>query len=78
MGWETKRSYPVDVSRKITVQATDGQIGAWTAAARKMGKASPGAFVAWAADMYLALSAAYKEQADKHLDECNPPARTYR
>ena len=55
MGWESKRSYPVHVSKKITVQASAGQIGAWTAAARKMGKASPGAFVAWAADMYLEL-----------------------
>ena len=77
MGWETKRSYPVDVSRKITVQATPGQIGAWTAAAREMGKSSPGAFVAWAADMYLALSEAYKKQVDRHLDECNPPSRSH-
>jgi hypothetical protein len=78
MGWESKRSYPVDVSRKITIQATPGQIGAWTHAARKMGKTSPGAFAAWAADMYLALDAAYKKQMDRHLDECAgllPPPR---
>lgn len=73
MGWETRRSYPLDVSRKISVQATPGQVSAWTAAARKMGKSSPGAFVAWAADMYLALADAYKKQVDRHLDECNPP-----
>jgi hypothetical protein len=78
MGWESRRSYPVDASKKVTVQATPDQIGAWTAAARKMGKASPGAFVAWAADMYLALSAAYEKQILQHADECNPPARTYR
>lgn len=78
MGWESKRSYPVDVSRKITVQATEGQISAWTAAARKMGKQSPGAFVAFAADVFLAMQDAYNKQVDQHLDDCNPPARTYR
>ena len=72
MGWDSRRSYPIGVSRKVTVQATPGQIGTWTHAARKMGKASPGAFVAWAADMYLALSAAYEKQVLQHADECNP------
>jgi hypothetical protein len=72
MSWGSRRSYPLDVSRKVTVQATPGQIGAWTTAAHKMGKASPGAFVAWAADMYLALSAAHEKQVLQHADECNP------
>lgn len=73
MGWESRRSYPVHVSKKITVQATSMQKGAWTAAARRMGKSTPGAFLAWAADMYLAMTAAYEKQVLKHADECNPP-----
>lgn len=73
MGWDSRRSYPVHASKKITVQATSVQVGAWTAAAQKMGKVSPGAFVAWAADMYLAMAAAHERQVLKHADECNPP-----
>ena len=73
MAWDSRRSYPVHVSKKITVQATPGQKGAWTAAAQRMGKSTPGAFLAWAADMYLAMTAAYETQVLKHADECNPP-----
>lgn len=73
MAWDSRRSYPVNAFKKITVQATAEQKGRWTAAARRMGKSTPGAFLAWAADMYLAMTAAYEKQVLKHADECNPP-----
>jgi hypothetical protein len=72
MGWDSRRSYPVDVSARVTVQATVGQKARWKAAARRKGMGSAGAFLSWAADMYLALSAAHEKQALQHADECNP------
>jgi hypothetical protein len=76
MGWESKRSYPTDVSTKVTVQATAGQKARWKAAAHKRGLQSAGAFLAWAGDVFLAMEEAYKKQVDQHLDECNPPSRS--
>lgn len=78
MGWESKRSYPTDVSTKVTVQARAGQKARWKRAAKKRGLASAGAFLAFAADIFLEMEDAYNKQVDRHLDECNPPARTYR
>ena len=78
MGWENRRSYPVAVSKKITVQATPGQIGRWKHAAHRYSKGTPGAFLAWAGDIFLALADAYSKQVDRHLDECAgllPPPR---
>ena len=77
MGWESKRSYPVDVSTKVMVQATASQKACWKAAAYRKGLATPGAFLAWAADVFLEMEEAYKKQVDRHRDECNPPSRTY-
>ena len=77
MGWDSKRSYPVDVSTKVMVQATASQKACWKAAAHRKGLATPGAFLAWAGDMFLELEEAYKKQLDRHRDECNPPSRTY-
>ena len=76
MGWETRRHYPVDVSTKVSVQATTGQKARWKAAAYRKGLGTPGAFLAWAADVFLAMEDAYKNQVDRHLDECNPPSRS--
>lgn len=72
MGWDSKRSYPVDVTSKLTVQATADQKARWTAAARRMGKASPGAFLSWAGDVLLALLATYERETVDHADRCNP------
>jgi hypothetical protein len=72
MGWESKRSYPLDVSTKVTVQATTGQKGRWIAAAKRRDMQTPGAFLAWAADMYLALVDAYERQTIQYADDCNP------
>lgn len=77
MGWDSRRSYPVNASEKVTVQATSDQKAAWTAAAKRMGKSSPGAFVAWTADMYLAMMDAYERQVVQHADECDPPSRSH-
>jgi hypothetical protein len=77
MGWDSKRSYPVDVSTKVTVQATASQKSRWKAAAYRKGLETPGAFLAWAADVFLEMEEAYKKQVDRHLNECNPPSRTY-
>jgi hypothetical protein len=73
MGWDTKRYYPVDVSTTVIVQATTGQKVRWKAAAQRRGMGTPGAFVAWAADMYIALVDAYERQTIQYADECNPP-----
>ena len=73
MGWETRRHYPVDVSTKVTVQATAGQKARWKAAAHCYGKGTAGGFLAWAGDLFLALADAYDKQVIRHADECNPP-----
>ena len=73
MGWDSKRSYPVDVSKTVTVRATASQKARWKAAAQRRGMGTPGAFVAWAADMYLALVDAYERQTIQYADDCNPP-----
>lgn len=78
MGWDTKCYYPADVSTKVTVQATAGQKARWKAAAHRYGRGTPGAFLAWAGDLFLALADAYSKQMDRHLDECAgllPPSR---
>jgi hypothetical protein len=77
MGWDSRRSYPVDVSARVTVQATVGQKARWKAAARSKGLGTPGAFIAWAADMYLAMAAAHEKQVLQHADECNPMSRSH-
>lgn len=72
MGWDSKRYYPVNASTKVTVQATMMQRGRWTAAARLYSRGTPGAFLAWAGDMFLAFAATYERQTLRHADECNP------
>ena len=77
MGWDTKRYYPVHVSKTVTVQATADQKARWKAAAHRRGLGTPGAFLAWAADVFLAMADAYDKQVERHLDECNPPSRSH-
>jgi hypothetical protein len=69
MGWDSKRYYPVDAHAKVTVKATDSQKVAWTYAAKKLGKGTPGAFLAWAADMAIAFVGAYEKTQERHLEE---------
>jgi hypothetical protein len=72
MGWDSKLSYPPDATRNVTVKATSHQKAAWTEAARRHGKASPGAFLAWAGDVYIAMQRAYFDAAQEHDDALHP------
>ena len=71
MSWSSKRHYPVDASRTVTVKATEFQKGAWKYAAQKLGIPTPGPFLAWAADMAIALLAAYERVQDERLKEAD-------
>ena len=72
MSWDSKLSYPPDATRSVSVKATPGQKSAWEAAASRHGKASAGAFLAWAGDLYLALQRAYHDAIQAHDDSLNP------
>jgi hypothetical protein len=72
MGWNSKLSYPPDATRNVSVKATPYQKSAWEVAARRHGKASPGAFLAWAGDLYLALQRAWEDAVQEHDDSLNP------
>lgn len=72
MSWDSKLSYPPDATRSVSVKATPGQKSAWEVAARRHGKASPGAFLAWAGDLYLALQRAWEDAVQAHDDALNP------
>lgn len=72
MGWDSKPSYPPSATRNVSVKATPSQKMAWDEAARRHGKASAGAFLAWAGDVYLALQRAYHDAAREHDDALNP------
>jgi hypothetical protein len=65
-GWNSKPSYPPHAVLRIPVRATDGQKWAWSAQAKKQGMASPGAFLAWAADLYIALHQAWEDAVEEH------------
>ncbi|HEX6903349.1 MAG TPA: hypothetical protein VF789_26770 [Thermoanaerobaculia bacterium] len=72
MSWDSKLSYPPDADRTVSVRATANQKGCWTAAARRRGLATPGAFLAWAGDVVLALERAYENACLDHSDALNP------
>ena len=72
MGWDSKLSYPPDATRSVSVKATPAQKSAWEVAARRHGKASAGAFLAWAGDLYLALQRAHHDAVQAHDDSRNP------
>lgn len=65
-------SYPPGATRSVSVKATPDQKAAWEVAARNHGKATPGAFLAMAGDLYLALQRAYFDAARAHDDSLNP------
>jgi hypothetical protein len=72
MGWESKLSYPPDATRNVSVKATPVQKSRWEDAASRHGKASAGAFLAWAGDLYLSLQRAYHDAIQAHDDSLNP------
>ena len=72
MGWDSKLSYPLDARRNVTVRATDGQKAKWQYEAKKHGMASAGAFLAWAADLYIALHRAWEDAVHAHDEALHP------
>jgi hypothetical protein len=72
MSWDSKLSYPPDATRNVSVKATPAQKSTWEVAARRHGKASAGAFLAWAGDLYLALHRAWEDAVQAHDDSLNP------
>ena len=54
--WPTKQ-------RSVSVRATDLQVMSWEAAARRQGKKSAGAFLAWAGDVAVLFLDALHEAA---------------
>ena len=72
MGWDSKVSYRPDATINVSVKATPFQKAAWGEAARRHGKASPGAFLAWAGDLYLALQRAYFDAVHEHDEALHP------
>src|SRR5262249_34787754 len=66
MGWDSKLSYPPGAVLKVPVRATDAQKAAWESAARKHGMATAGAYLAWAADLHIAMSRAYFDAVLEH------------
>jgi hypothetical protein len=67
------RSYPPDATLTVPVKATHAQKIAWESAAGRHGKATAGAFLAWAGDLYLALLYAYRDAVEAHDDSLDGP-----
>jgi hypothetical protein len=67
------RSYPPDASRTVPVKATDGQKAKWEYEAKRHSMASAGAFLAWAADLYIALHRAWEDAVQAHDDALEGP-----
>jgi hypothetical protein len=72
-GWNPKPSYVSGAFLKVPVRATEAQKAAWELAAKKHGMASAGAFLAFAADVYVALSRAYFDTVQEHEDALEGP-----
>jgi hypothetical protein len=72
MSWASKPSYPPDATRTVSMKATEDQKNRWSVAATRRGLATPGAFVAFAADIYLAVERAYLDANHEHHVSINP------
>jgi len=75
MGWDTKRCYRPGATKRVTVQATLVQAISWSNAARRWGKETPGAFLAWAGDTAVAALRAFdevSEERQREIDEGKP------
>jgi hypothetical protein len=71
MSGESKPSYPPGATRAVTVKATPEQKSTWEVAGQRHGL-SAGGFLAFAADLYLALYHAYLIANDAHYDALHP------
>lgn len=75
MGWDSKRHYRPGANKRVTVQATPTEVVSWSHAAKRWGKGTPGAFLAWAGDMAVAALRAFddvNEEIQKEIDEGRP------
>jgi hypothetical protein len=73
VSWNPKPSYVSGATLKVTVRATEAQKAAWEAAAKKHRMASAGAYLVWAADVYIAVSRAYFDAVLEHEDALEGP-----
>ena len=71
MSGEAKPSYPPGATRTVSVKATPAQKSTWEVAGRNHGL-SAGGFLAFAADLYLAMYHAYLMANDAHYDALHP------
>jgi hypothetical protein len=68
---ESKPSYPPGATRSVSVKATPAQKSTWEVAGQRHGL-SAGGFLAYAADLYLAMYHAYLLANDAHYDSLHP------
>jgi hypothetical protein len=71
MSGESKPSYPPGATRTVSVKATPEQKSTWEAVGHNHGL-SAGGFLAFTADLYLAMYRAYLEAHDAHYDALHP------
>jgi hypothetical protein len=72
MSWNSKNVYPPGATCTVTVKATEFQKSRWKAAARRHGKGTAGAFLAWAGDVALAFLDAWEQANVQHERELHP------
>jgi hypothetical protein len=71
MSGEAKPSYPPGATRTVSVKATPEQKSTWEAVGHNHGL-SAGGFLAFTADLYLAMYHAYLRANDAHYDALHP------
>ena len=71
MRGESKPSYPPGATRTVSVKATPEQKSTWGVVGRNHGL-SAGGFLAFTADLYIAMYRAYLEANDAHYDALHP------
>jgi hypothetical protein len=71
MNGQGKPSYPPGATQTVAVKATRTQKSTWEVAGQRHGL-SVGGFLAFAADLYLAMYQAYLEANDAHYDALHP------
>jgi hypothetical protein len=72
MSGTTKRHYRPNATKTVSVKAAPWQVISWSDAARRWGKGTPGAFLAWAGDMAVAALNAFdsvNESMQREIDE---------
>jgi hypothetical protein len=72
MSGTTKRHYRPNATKTVSVKAAPWQVISWSDAARRWGKGTPGAFLAWAGDMAVAALNAFdsvNEETQREIDQ---------